>query len=359
MGIDHQPERDALLASLLCCPDCELPLNARLVCTACGRQFAPQADGIVSALPTAMAAAQKSKDEIREIIDGGAQDSAQQVVLYERAFHDEQAAYYDKLFADPLPLSTYYHRLVKDQIHHHLRGHKAVVDLCCGTGKSSLPLAERGITVVAMDVSREMLRAYQAKCRRAGLGNVIFVHADASHPPLRNGSCTALTMIGGLHHIPDKGRCLNRCCESLAPGGLLILHEPLQTGRTSKASAILQNIYAITNPARMMRALRRRLGLGSGVAAAPAAAAPADFTPYETPFSSLTELREIIPSPMRPLEIRSQGVLSFHEFEPQFQNALGRLLARLIVTLDHWLSGRQGQQGNGSAVFAVVRKTAN
>jgi SAM-dependent methyltransferase len=257
------------------------------------------------------------------------------------------------MFADPLPLRHYYRHLVGEQIYGHFRDVPFVVDLCCGTGKSSAPLVERRLTVVGMDVSREMLRIYRRKYR--GQVNPILIQADATRPPLRKNSCPAISMIGGLHHIPDRAGSLRACCDALSSGGLLVLHEPLKTGRKSRLAGLLENVYAITDPARAWAAVRRRMGLKNGRPAQADESVP-DFTPYEKPFSSIDELQAAIPPPMRVTTIREQGILSFREFSPFFQHALGVPLAALIVRLDDRLSRSRSRQWPGDALFAVLEK---
>ena len=218
------------------------------------------------------------------------------MVAFEQAFHDDQARHYDTLFADPLPLNRYYQRLVGHQVLGYVRDRPLVVDLCCGTGKSSIPLARRGCSIVAIDVSLEMLRIYKHKCDQQGLPNVVFIHADASRPPLRKGSCGAIIMIGGLHHIPDQAGCVRHCCDLLADNGVLIFHEPLQSGKTSRLGRLAEDFFALTNPRRVWRAVKRRLG-PAGQAPAPVVAAGAveECTPFERPFSSAADFLELVP----------------------------------------------------------------
>ncbi len=343
---------------ILCCADCGSDLNDGLVCGECGRAYAAEADGIISALPRAMNTAAPSKERIKATLDGdtGGADRNHTVVEYERAFHDDQASYYDTLFGDPLPLGRYYRRLVGRQIFGYVRGKPFVVDLCCGTGKSSLPLARMGCSVVGVDVSREMLRAYQRKCDKEGLRNVLLIHADASRPPLRKQSCGAIIMIGGLHHIPDQSGCVRHCCDLLTDDGVLIFHEPLQSGHTSLLSRLAENIYAVTNPMRMGRALLRRLGLASPAAPTPPAEAAETFTPFERPFTSAGQMLELIPPGSVPSLVRSQGLFSFREFEPTLQNALGVPIADAVVALDFWFSGILKETWSGDALFALIRK---
>jgi SAM-dependent methyltransferase len=349
-----------IAAQVLCCPDCGADLSAALRCQQCGRSLTPGEGGIIGALPAAMAAECAAKSELQRIIDAAAPEGrAGKIVLYEKAFHDEQAAYYDKLFADPLPLRQYYKRLVDRDVYGLVRGREIVVDLCCGTGKSSLPLIERGVPVVGMDVSREMLRIYKRKCEEKGYRNVTLIQADASRPPLRRGSCGAIIMIGGLHHIPERAACVQRCWDALTSKGILIFHEPLKTGSSSKLGAAAENLYALTDPGRVWKALKRRIGWNPEKKAQelPAACGP-DFTPYERPFTSSQELVDLMPGQAEALALRSQGVLSFREFAPYLQGRSGVPLAAFIVRLDEWLAKRSRARGCGDALFAVFRKTA-
>ncbi len=349
-----------LASTILCCPDCSGTLTHDLCCGACGRRCTADDDGVISALPTHMLQAQAGKDAIQDSIrTSGPGEHGEQVVLFEQAFHDEQAAYYDKLFADPLPLLAYYKRLIAKQIYSLIRNKPFVVDLCCGTGKSSLPLVERGVFVVAVDVSREMLRAYRRKCIGSGLTNVLFVHADASRPPLKERSCHSIAMIGGLHHIQDREGSIQHCHRALSEGGLLILHEPVQTGHTSSLARLLENLYVVTDPVRMIRAIKRRLGVKQPTQPLSPADSLCDFTPYERPFRSVEELLALMPQNTDIIQARSQGVLSFHEFSPTLQkfHIVAAPLAGLVVQLDNFLSGDARRQKSGDALFVVCKKT--
>jgi SAM-dependent methyltransferase len=352
-------DKTKLLAELIYCPDCVSALDERLRCISCGRSFAPDSDGIVSAMPRSMMVGQRKKEEIESAIGvEGVGDRGSNVVLYEEAFHDEQAHYYDELFADPLPLAAYYKHLVQDQIYSEVRDRRVLIDLCCGTGKSSLPLIENGVPVVGIDVSREMLRAYKRKCDHKGLADVLLIHGDASNPPLRSQSCGAIAMIGGLHHIRDQAGSIASCVQALAPNGLLILHEPLKSGKTHPASVFLENLYAVLDLRRLWRAVRRRLGFQPHAAPAITGSQEMlDFTPFEMPFSSPSDLTALLPGNVQVVTMRSQGCLCFREFPSTFQNWIGRLLAPIVVHIDDALSAKN-KDWSGDAIFAVMRKTA-
>jgi len=353
-------DKTALVVRILACPDCKCDLDGDLACIRCGRFLVPEEDGIIDALPATMGADRHTRDQLRFEIERegpGTDADSEKIVLYERAFHDEQAAYYDKLFADPLPLGEYYRHLVRRQIHRYIRQQEFVVDLCCGTGKSSMQLLEQRLFVAAFDVSREMLRLYKRKCDAKGFENVVFINADATRPPLRARSCGAITIVGGLHHIQEQTACMEACRDALAEDGVLILHEPLKSGRTSRAACILEFAYAVTDPHRLWNAARNRLGLRRSRAVQGDREPPlADFTPYERPFTSAGELLRLIPPELQPVALRSQGSLSFRTFAPYLQGPIGRPLAALIVHLDDWLA-RRADDWTGDALFAVFQKS--
>jgi SAM-dependent methyltransferase len=329
-----------------------------LRCKGCTRSFVPDVDGIIDALPSQLERPALDKDKLRQAIETGTvQAHDESVVLYERAFHDQQAAYYDKMFGDPLPLRLYYRRLVAVEIFRLVRSCPFVIDLCCGTGKSSAPLIGRGLTVIGIDVSREMLRGYRAKFPSPL--NPILIHADASRPPLQPGSCRALMMVGGLHHIPDRAASLRACCESLTEEGMLILHEPLKTGRKSRTGLLLDNLYAALEPSRVWFAVARRVGIAGNRpprADQPSEEQRLEFTPFERPFTSPTELIDEVPSSMRSVVLRSQGDLSFRTFPRALQSWVGHPLAAFIVRVDDWIAKGRGIHASGDALFAVLRK---
>src|SRR4051812_27319543 len=58
-----------------------------------------------------------------------------------------------------------------------------LIDAACGTGKSFLPWARRGVGVQACDRSPEMLRIAQTKCDAEGL-DVELAVGDLREPPI-------------------------------------------------------------------------------------------------------------------------------------------------------------------------------
>jgi ubiquinone/menaquinone biosynthesis C-methylase UbiE len=61
-----------------------------------------------------------------------------------------------------------------------------VLDLCCGNARHSVELAERGLAVVALDLSSALLRSGAKKARDEGV-KVGFVQGDARHIAVQGG----------------------------------------------------------------------------------------------------------------------------------------------------------------------------
>jgi SAM-dependent methyltransferase len=103
---------------------------------------------------------------------------------------------------------------------HGLRGHR-LLDVGCGTGKSVLPLLERGFEVTACDISPEMVALARQKAGRRARVHV----ADMRDLPVF-GEFDLITCIDdAINHLlsPDEvADALASMRENLAPDGLLV-----------------------------------------------------------------------------------------------------------------------------------------
>ncbi|MET9443390.1 class I SAM-dependent methyltransferase [Streptomyces sp. NPDC006610] len=100
-----------------------------------------------------------------------------------------------------------------------------VLDLCCGPGVFTVPLARRGYDVTGVDLSEAMLD--RARERAAGLGaRVTYVRADARDyeaPGRFDVVLNMFTSFGYFEDPADNARVLRTMHDCLAPGGTLIL----------------------------------------------------------------------------------------------------------------------------------------
>jgi SAM-dependent methyltransferase len=103
---------------------------------------------------------------------------------------------------------------------HGLAGNR-LLDVGCGTGKSFLPLLERGFRVTACDISPEMVALAQQKA-----GTRADVHvADMRRLPVF-GEFDLITCIDdAINHLLSPGEVADALCgmyDNLAPGGILV-----------------------------------------------------------------------------------------------------------------------------------------
>jgi SAM-dependent methyltransferase len=97
-----------------------------------------------------------------------------------------------------------------------------VADLGCGTGSLSVLLAERGHTVVGVDVSPRMLDLARRKARLSDV-DVTFVVGDASAPPLAPVDVIVTRHV--VWALDDIATALDGWFSLLTPGGRLVLVE--------------------------------------------------------------------------------------------------------------------------------------
>ncbi len=118
-----------------------------------------------------------------------------------------------------------------------------VVDLGCGTGQLSLPLAERGAEVLAVDVSQGMVERLEEKARSMS------VYVDGLTAPIEtlslpSGSVDLIVTSYALHHLrdADKDRLVAAAFQWLKPGGTLIVADMMfGRGGSSQDRAIIKS----------------------------------------------------------------------------------------------------------------------
>lgn len=112
----------------------------------------------------------------------------------------------------------------------HLEAGLRVLDVGCGTGRQILPMARRGLKVVGVDLSEEMLGLAQSKLSAEGLVPLVnLIRADAETMPLREQIFDACVMVGTLHHLPQPEAGVLEAAQKIRPGGLFYSYDPHQS----------------------------------------------------------------------------------------------------------------------------------
>ncbi len=101
---------------------------------------------------------------------------------------------------------------------------RRAVDLACGTGSVTKRLAEKGLGVVGVDLSEEMLTAAQEKCM--GMENPpLFVRQNLRDLRLLRGVDLAVCALDSLDYITEPADCaqaIRRIYRVLNPGGIFV-----------------------------------------------------------------------------------------------------------------------------------------
>ncbi|OBK23079.1 SAM-dependent methyltransferase [Mycobacterium asiaticum] len=105
----------------------------------------------------------------------------------------------------------------------HLRGAKRLLDVACGPGNFTAPLAEQlstGSLAVGFDISEPMLtRAVQDNSGP----RTCYVRGDARELPFADDTFDAVACFGALYLIPEPFRVAREMIRVLRPGGRIAL----------------------------------------------------------------------------------------------------------------------------------------
>lgn len=143
-----------------------------------------------------------------------------------RAAHNalQQQYYADRSSAEnvrvrPVP-STYVRRHIQNVIEYGgLMSGERILDVGCGMGKYTLPLAQRGFDVDGLDLSSELL----AQLRDYGaMDGELYNHDVLARPPDLAGNYDVLLGFFMLHHLYDLRAAFEAFRFYLRPGGRIV-----------------------------------------------------------------------------------------------------------------------------------------
>jgi ubiquinone/menaquinone biosynthesis C-methylase UbiE len=99
-----------------------------------------------------------------------------------------------------------------------------VVDLCCGDGWFTVPIAKVARHVTAIDIDRTMLDAARARLAQHGIADCDFVEGDAYDiDRLIARPADFVFLANAFHGVPDKTRLTRAVANALGPHGLFAI----------------------------------------------------------------------------------------------------------------------------------------
>ncbi len=132
-----------------------------------------------------------------------------------KSFWDRWAKRYDRAMSGDK--DTY--AQIVSRMKKKLNRNMIVLELACGTGILSVPLARNVKILEATDFSEEMIRQAKAKAHSSCLH---FSVQDATNLPYASGIFDAVVIYNALHIMPEPGKALAEIRWVLKPGGILI-----------------------------------------------------------------------------------------------------------------------------------------
>lgn len=99
-----------------------------------------------------------------------------------------------------------------------------VAEICCGRAEAFHLLRRRIERGVGVDISLTMLEAAQ---RENFAKHLFFAQGDATRLPLASDSFDNVFMLGGVHHVRDRGALFTEIARILKPGGWFYFREPV------------------------------------------------------------------------------------------------------------------------------------
>jgi alkylated DNA repair protein alkB family protein 8 len=85
-----------------------------------------------------------------------------------------------------------------------LKNDYIVADIGSGNGRHTIPCAKKCNKVIAIDISKNLLKIVKQKANESNLSNIYLIQSDAIKLPINNISCDAVLFIASLHNIKCK-----------------------------------------------------------------------------------------------------------------------------------------------------------
>jgi ubiquinone/menaquinone biosynthesis C-methylase UbiE len=140
------------------------------------------------------------------------------------------------------------------------------IDLACGPGTYTRPLAARVRHAIGADLTPAMVEKARAEAARDGIANIEFVCADIYALPFANGVAGIVSCGYAFHHLTDPARALAEMARVLQPGGRVAITditvpEGGDGAFQNQVERVRDPSHTVTQSAASFHTLIRNLGL--------------------------------------------------------------------------------------------------
>lgn len=207
-----------------CCPGCGRPLavtSSHWSCTPCNMNWSIDQDG-VALLSEKDYFFGTNRESMRRLLGELREMSPDQLEAETARLEDEYEDFSARYCSDPSRADWTFLGDFSDKI---------VLDVGCGFGSVSIPLAERARTVISVDATLERVRFLSILKRIRRISNIVPIHGDVTRLPLGPASVDRIVMVGLLEYAGhfslggsprhQQREFLQYLCRRLRPGGEL------------------------------------------------------------------------------------------------------------------------------------------
>ncbi|AJP00738.1 ubiquinone biosynthesis methyltransferase UbiE [Streptomyces cyaneogriseus subsp. noncyanogenus] len=141
-----------------------------------------------------------------------------------KSVYQQVAGEYDERIPGLGPSDDMFTQSERDFLLKAIRSGEKVLDIGCGTGRFTVPMAEKGADVSGLDISRPMLDVASSKLAERGL-SADLREGDMAHLPFPDASFDTVTSMLALMHVPleDRPAVFGEVARVLRPGGRMLL----------------------------------------------------------------------------------------------------------------------------------------
>lgn len=142
--------------------------------------------------------------------------------LYER-YHAHR-----KLQKRVISAKNFTHHHLIEVVEPYLHKTKNVLDIGCGTGTVAFYLAEKGIRVVGLDISRNAVEIARENAKCLGLSDRVKFKVSNFPKSYISGKFDLVICSEVLEHIEDDSKSVSKILRLLGQGGMAIFSSPLK-----------------------------------------------------------------------------------------------------------------------------------